>query len=173
LIDGACRFITECGAYTNPEDRAILGRADFSRRQARGIAAMYADLAVHRLGWTFPYRIGAGAATPPIAPVPVVSGPGSYAKPVPPPVWDGRDKEVNGVTFRAVRRVVMALQHGLPALQFADVRARPVRAPIGQGETFEVLFVVEGEAGPWWVTTSGARVPMAGTAPRVTIDDAA
>jgi len=57
----SCRFLSEVGCFTNAQDRAILDRADFPERQARGLVRAYASLAVARMGWTFAYSIAGDA----------------------------------------------------------------------------------------------------------------
>jgi hypothetical protein len=57
MVGRSLRFITEVGHTTNPEDEAIMRRADFPRRQALGILHAYAWAAETLLGWTHPYRI--------------------------------------------------------------------------------------------------------------------
>jgi hypothetical protein len=58
MIAHSCRFISEVGCHTNPVDHAIMVRPEFPSRQAVGLLQAYASLAVARLGWTYPYRIG-------------------------------------------------------------------------------------------------------------------
>jgi hypothetical protein len=56
MVARSCRFISEVGCHTNPQDRAIMTRPDFPRRQAVGILRAYAALARAQLGWSYPYR---------------------------------------------------------------------------------------------------------------------
>ena len=61
LITHSCRFISEAGYCTNPEDKAIMSQPDFARREAIGILRAYASLATKRMGWSYAYRITGGA----------------------------------------------------------------------------------------------------------------
>jgi hypothetical protein len=58
MLAHSCRFITEIGSSTSPEDAEILHQPSFPRRAAAGILEAYAALAVSRMGWSYPYRIG-------------------------------------------------------------------------------------------------------------------
>jgi hypothetical protein len=69
----SCRFITEIGCRTTPEDAAILAAPDFPRRAALGTLRAYAILARSRMGWTYPHSIA-------VARVPTGSAPADRAR---------------------------------------------------------------------------------------------
>ncbi len=92
-----------------------------------------------------------------------------YPKPIAPPPFTGKDVKIGAVTFYACKRIVTAAQDGLLAVRYASRNATPVRKPIGKGETFGVVYVGEVNGAWWWITESGARVPVSGTTPKVTV----
>jgi hypothetical protein len=98
-----------------------------------------------------------------------VPGP-QYAPLSKPPAFDGTDKVVNGVTFVAAQRRYTAKKAGVPVLQWADPKAKPVREPLADAEAFTGHFLIEGEDKKLWiVTNTGARIPASGATPVVTV----
>ena len=85
----------------------------------------------------------------------------------PPPPFDGQDKQVGSVLFRAERRRVVVTEALLHARQFANPSTCETRDALREGESFEALYWVDGEAvggeRRWWVTESGSRIWSGGT----------
>ncbi len=90
--------------------------------------------------------------------------------PFPPPPFDGADKQVGDVVFHAAPQTVEVTQDGLRCRQFAVLNSCETRDPLRQGDTFEALYWVEGDAFDgqrrWWVAESGSRIWGGGTIPR-------
>lgn len=87
--------------------------------------------------------------------------------PVPPPPFDGTDKQIGAVVFHAARQTVEVDQDGLRCRQFADPESCETRVALRQGETFDALYWVEGVEvngeRRWWVAASGSRIWSGGT----------
>jgi hypothetical protein len=92
---------------------------------------------------------------------------GPECSPVPPPPFDGTDKQVGDVIFHATAQTVEVAADGLPCQQFAFQGSCETREPLQSGDTFEALYWVEGEAVDgerrWWVAKSGSRIWSGGT----------
>ena len=63
--------------------------------------------------------------------------PGGPCTPFPPPPFDGTDKQVDGVLFRAGKQTVEVDVAELRCRQFADPATCETRPPLRQGDTFE------------------------------------
>ncbi len=90
-----------------------------------------------------------------------------YVNPSPPPRYDGSDKRVNGVLFHAAKGQVRAAVDGLNCREWARRNAFMTRPPLLAGESFDVLYWIEGEKVEgevrWWVTVTGSRIWSGGT----------
>ena len=106
-------------------------------------------------------------------PIPISQGGGGSEgglKPVAPsrpPKFDGTDKTVGKVVFHADPRTVTVAVEELNCRKFAGPSSPITRRPLRKGETFEVLYWVEGEPvngeARWWVSKAGSRVWVGGT----------
>lgn len=95
--------------------------------------------------------------------------PATYVKPGDFPAYDGLDKAVNVRQFWAISRTVTVTATEAPQLQYGQPNAARCGAPFPQGARIQVIYAVQGKNKEWyWITTSGARVPMAATSPQVT-----
>ncbi len=106
---------------------------------------------------------GGGQPRPGTAPL----GPGVGCTLFPPPPFDGSDKQVGEVTFRAARQMVEVDVETLHCRQFADPATCETRGALRRGDTFEALYWVDGVEvegeGRWWVAASGSRIWSGGT----------
>jgi hypothetical protein len=94
----------------------------------------------------------------------------SYVSPGPIPKDDGRDHDMNGIKFYAIKRIVAA-RAGARFRQYASTSAPETRAPARDGEEFWVGWAVRSSDGDWWWATHprGSRVRMADTNTRVEV----
>lgn len=84
----------------------------------------------------------------------------TYTNAIPPPEFTGDDVIVNAVTFFAIQRNFTANRDSVPALQYADLKSSPVRAPLNKGESFAAWYAVKGADGKkWLVSKFGSRIP--------------
>jgi hypothetical protein len=87
--------------------------------------------------------------------------------PIPPPTFDGTDKQVGNVVFRAAPQTVTVAGSGLRSRQFADPTSCETGEPFNEGDTFQALYWVTGVEvggeGRWWVAENGARIWSGGT----------
>jgi hypothetical protein len=132
-------------------------------------------------------RMGATPAPAPTpepapAPTPAPAPPEPpYARPFPPPPWDGDDAvSTQGKIWRALERDVTTVAVA-PRLQSASARAPRIGPDIPAGTEFRVLWLVH--SGPYlpndarpenalyWVTGRGTRVPAVLCTPIVSFAD--
>lgn len=108
------------------------------------------------------WRTGNVPTTPPVT---------QYATAIKPPEFDGTDKDMgNGIIFYALQRSFVAKVDNVPALQYADPAAKPVRAPLNKGETFTGWYLAKGNDSKMWIITPfGTRIPMDKCSPVVSI----
>lgn len=108
---------------------------------------------------------GKGGAFVPIPQLP------AYAPVSPLPIeWTGDDAIINGIRFTALHRVFRANADTVPALQYANPDALPVRRSLPKGEGFESLWLCTGDDGePWLITRHWSRIPARLCLPRVEI----
>ena len=87
--------------------------------------------------------------------------------PFPPPPFDGSDKRVGDIDFHATRQTVEVGVATLFRRRFADPNECQPGPALRQGETFEVLYWVDGvevdSERRWWVTEDGSRIWSGGT----------
>jgi len=93
----------------------------------------------------------------------------TYANPALPPEFTGDDVTVNNVRFLALQRNFVAKQDGVPALQYADLKSNPVRAPLMKGEKFTALYLIVVNKEQWLVSQFGSRIPANLCEPAVTV----
>jgi hypothetical protein len=103
-------------------------------------------------------------------PAPPIKPPGQYATPGPIPPDDGRDHDMSGSKFYAIKRIVTA-RAGASFRQYASTSSPETREPAKDREQFTVGWAVQSSDGDWWWVTHprGSRVRMAETDTRATI----
>lgn len=92
----------------------------------------------------------------------------AYATPAPQPIAEGWDAVLNGMTYHAVSRRVLA-KGGAAFRSLADTGAPETRAKAAVGEAFTVQWAVFVEGVGWWVTPHGSRIRMADTNVTITV----
>ena len=96
-----------------------------------------------------------------------------FAKPSPPPPFDGTPKKINGVAFHPFKKTVTSL--GVKRRQWATTDAEFTGPSIPAGETFNVLYWIKGEEvdgnGIWLIGESGSRIWSGGIRERVPTPD--
>lgn len=159
LQEQTVRLVVEHGALDTQPDRSIILRQDFAGRAAAAAVLAVADVF--------------GAPSPsdhqakPVEPTSRFAAPGAIPKDA------ERDGRVGGTVFLACRRRYVPTAE-TPCLEYATPDARPTRNPLGNGEAFEGVWVIEGDPyhgdERWVVTRFGSRIPMATLRPKVRIE---
>ena len=97
-------------------------------------------------------RVYAALSAAPVVP--------TYVKPFPPPAFDGTDKDINGVTFHALKRVFTSV--GVNSRLWAKLDAPKTRPMIPAGEKIYTYYWIEGEDidgnNRWLVGQGGSRI---------------